>query len=91
MARSGYDAVVGADCVWGIIVPGKRDHNREEAYVGTPRVVDDGRGDVDLMTGTGKLRREGREMQEGPGNSMLICRAWRWAACIADACPVGGD
>ena len=67
MARSGYDAVVGADCVWGITVPGNRDHNREEAYVGTLRVVDDGRGDVDLMTGTGRLRREGREMQEGPG------------------------
>ena len=54
LAGSVYGAAVGADCVWGsVIVPGKWDHNREEAYDGTLRVGDYGKGDVDLRWGRG--------------------------------------
>ena len=46
-------------------MPGKWDHNREEAYDGTLRVGDDGKGDLDLRR-EGEVEK-GREMEEGPG------------------------
>ena len=66
LARSGYDAVVGADCVWGIIVPGKWDHNREEAYVGTLRVVDDDRGGCGSDDGDGEVEKGRKGNAGGP-------------------------
>lgn len=47
-------------------MPGKWDHDREEAYDGTLRVGDHGKG-MWIYDGEGELRREGGEMEEGPG------------------------